>query len=76
MLFERIVFQSGTFTVHPNPATAGAENLNLNTIADKLLIPGEYKQEILEELRLLGISEFAIYRDLDRAAKHISGDTK
>lgn len=76
MLFERIVFQSGTFTVHPNPAATGAENLNLNTIAEKLLIPREYKQEILEELGLLGISEFAIYRDLDRAAKHISGDAK
>jgi hypothetical protein len=76
MLFERIVFQSGTFTVHPNPAATGDENLNLNSIADKLLIPGEYKQEILEELGFLGISEFAIYRDLDRAAKHISGDTK
>lgn len=76
MLFERIVFQSGTFTVHPNPAAAGSEDLNLNTIAEKLLIPGEYKQEILEELGLLGISKFAIYRDLDRAAKHISGDAK
>lgn len=76
MLFERIVFQSGTFTVHPSPAATGDENVNLNSIADKLLIPGEYKQAILEELGLLGISEFAIYRDLDRAAKHISGDAK
>lgn len=76
MLFERIVFQSGTFTVHPSPAAAGGESLNLDTIADKLIIPRDNKQGILDELGLLGISEFAIYRDLDRAAKHISGDSK
>lgn len=76
MLFERIVFQSGTFTVHPNPATAGANSLNLEATANKIIIPGVNKLDILEELRLLGISEFAIYRDLDRAAKHISGDAK
>jgi hypothetical protein len=76
MLFERIVFQSGTFTVHPSPAAASSDNLNLDTIADKLIIPRDNKQDILDELGLLGISEFAIYRDLDRAAKHISGDTK
>lgn len=75
MLFERIVFQSGTFTVHPNPAAADP-NLNLETIASKLIIPKYHKNQILDELRLLGISEFAIYRDLDRAAKHISGDAK
>ena len=76
MLFERIVFQSGTFTVHPSPAAAGGNDLNLDTIADKLIIPRNNKQDILDELKLLGISEFAIYRDLDRAAKHISGDAK
>lgn len=76
MLFERIVFQSGTFTIHPNPATTGKNQSNLEELTTKLTISGIHKREILDELRDLGISEFAIYRDLDRAAKHISGEVK
>ena len=72
-LFERIIFQSGSFTIHPYP---NLHNDPLGSCVTKALIPDSAKKAILKELATLGISEFTIYRDLDRAAMHIKGDAK
>lgn len=72
-LFERIIFQSGSFTIHPYP---NLHNDPLRSCVTKALIPDSAKKAILKELATLGISEFTIYRDLDRAAMHIKGDAK
>jgi hypothetical protein len=71
--FERIRFQSGTFTIHPY---SNLQYDTLNSCFTKVLIPDDCKTDILEELAILGTSEFTIYRDLDRAAIHIKGDRK
>nr|WP_315301832.1 FRG domain-containing protein [Schaalia odontolytica] len=73
LLFERIIFQSGTFTIHtePEPGKDSFENC-----VTRILIPDTSKQTILEELHILGISEFSIYRDLDRAAQHLKKEIK
>lgn len=73
LLFERIIFQSGAFTIHPYP---NLHNDPLNSCVTKAIIPDSDKKAILKELSALGISEFTIYRDLDRAAMHIKGDKK
>lgn len=70
LLFERIIFQSGTFTIHPptSPKTDGFEGC-----IHKLRIPAECKSKIRDELAILGISPYSIYRDLDRASRDITG---
>lgn len=70
LLFERIIFQSGTFTIHPRKEEEG--NVFAHCVM-KYIIPDSDKNKIMAELSNLGISEFSIYRDLDRAAKHIRG---
>lgn len=72
MLFDRIKFQSGTFTVAQLPAaTAEQEPLRGARGLQSFIIPGDTKQRLREELDALGFNEVSIYRDLDRIAKRI-----
>ena len=69
LLFERIIFQSGTFTIHP-PASPKTDSFE--GCIHKLRIPAECKSKIRDELAILGISPYSIYRDLDRASRDIT----
>lgn len=69
LLFERIIFQSGTFTIHPfGPASKDP----FEGCVDTIIIPAKYKERIRKELAILGISPYSIYRDLDRASQDIT----
>ena len=69
LLFERIIFQSGTFTIHPfGPATKDP----FEGCVDTIIVPAEYKAQIRKELAILGISPYSIYRDLDRGSQDIT----
>lgn len=69
LTFERITFQSGTFTLHPEQLNPEDDPFKGCTTA--LTIPGSRKKDVLKELEILGISETTLYRDLDRLAEHI-----
>jgi hypothetical protein len=61
----RMVAQSGTFTImHANPKPI--EQLGDAGHVQKVLIPANAKARIHTELRLLGITEYSVYPDLDR----------
>ncbi|MGY6452248.1 FRG domain-containing protein [Vibrio parahaemolyticus] len=61
---ERVVNQSGLFTVHHSPREAfDTEKLH------KFVIPGSLKAQIQEKLSLLGVNESTIYPGLDGIAK-------
>lgn len=64
--FERITFQSGTFTLHSE--NFDPEDNPFQNYTRELIIPKDDKEKILEELEILGITETTLYRDLDRIA--------
>lgn len=72
MLFDRIRFQTGTFTVEQPPAPADQEGpIRGSKGLESYIIPSGAKENIRTEIEALGFSEASIYRDLDRIAKHI-----
>lgn len=72
MLFDRIRFQTGTFTVTQLPgSTTEQEPLRKARSLQSFTIPGVAKAEIREQLDILGFNEVSIYRDLDRIAQRI-----
>lgn len=72
LLFDRIRFQSGTFTLEQRPAEPSVEEpLRSSSALESFIVPGDAKQGIRDELSVLGFSEASIYRDLDRIAKRI-----
>ncbi len=63
---ERVVNQSGLFTVHHSPRDAfDTEKLY------KFVIPGKLKAQVQEKLALLGVSESTIYPGLDGIARSL-----
>lgn len=72
MSFDRIRFQTGTFTVTqcPDPSSE-PEPLRKARSLQPFAIPGGAKRRIREQLEVLGFNEVSIYRDLDRIAKRI-----
>ena len=66
IISDRVLNQSGLFTVHCNPSKPfDTEKLH------KFIIPGKLKREIIEKLSLLGFREETIYPGLDGIAKTI-----
>ena len=74
MLFDRIRFQTGTFTVSQMPRDLEREPLADARSLQRFRIPGEAKQALRTQLRTLGFDEVSIYRDLDRIARQISSN--
>lgn len=76
MVFDRIRFQSGTFTVSqlPSPADDVAEPLRASRALQSFIVPGNAKEGLREQLDILGFNEVSIYRDLDRIAKRIRSE--
>ena len=71
--FDRIRFQTGTFTLEQRPSGRdGDEPLRDSNAIQRILIPGPSKAGIREELEILGFNEVSIYRDLDRIGKRIA----
>lgn len=71
--FDRIRFQTGTFTVSQcgqNPEALDKNSQSQNCIG-KFVVEGDSKKDILKELEVLGVNEATVYRDLDRIAKQI-----
>ncbi|URQ99426.1 FRG domain-containing protein [Pseudoalteromonas sp. SCSIO 43095] len=66
---ERVVNQTGLFTVHHKPRNA-FDTSELH----KFVIPGELKSQIQIKLSLLGINESTIYPGLDGIAKSLKTD--
>lgn len=70
--FDRIRFQTGTFTVAqlvlPTPAE---EPLRKAQSLESFIVPAAAKTTLREQLRILGFDDVSIYRDLDRIAKRI-----
>lgn len=72
MSFDRIRFQTGTFTVSQNqPSGTGSPGLEAASSLRRFTIPSEAKQALRDQLETLGYSEVTIYRDLDRIANRI-----
>jgi hypothetical protein len=64
---HRMVAQAGTFTImhaRPTPVEEVADSQHIW----RMIIPAAAKPELRTELALLGISEFALFPDLDRVA--------
>lgn len=76
MVFDRIRFQTGTFTVSQPPVDMDDDEpmrkaRSLRTIR----IPGAAKADLREQLEILGFNDVSIYRDLDRIARRIKAAT-
>lgn len=71
LVFDRIRFQSGTFTVEQKPRPSDPEPLRKSPAVQLFRIPGEAKHQIRVQLEALGFHESTIYRDLDRISRRI-----
>ena len=72
LVFDRIRFQTGTFTITQAQLDGGdPEPLRRTTCLQSFLVPGASKRLLREQLETLGFSEATIYRDLDRIAVRI-----
>lgn len=72
LVFDRIRFQTGTFTVaQASTATAYPEPLRSATAIQSFIVPGLGKEELRQQLEVLGLNDVSIYRDLDRIASRI-----
>lgn len=70
--FDRVRFQTGTFTVSPlnEQYLAIDDHPGVRGISS-YLIPSSAKRSILDELETLGVYEATVYRDLDRVTERI-----
>lgn len=74
LVFDRIRFQTGTFTVAQTPQPGGEqEPLRKARSLQAFPVPGGSKETLREQLGVLGFTDVSIYRDLDRIAKRIKG---
>ncbi len=72
MVFDRIRFQTGTFTVaQQSMATTEPEPLRKARSLQSFVVPGGGKPMLRDQLDTLGFTEVSIYRDLDRIAARI-----
>lgn len=72
LVFDRIRFQTGTFTVAQLPtATIDPEPLRKAQALQSFIVPGDAKPDLRVQLDTLGFNEVSIYRDLDRIATRI-----
>lgn len=72
LVFDRIRFQTGTFTVAQlPPATTDSEPLRNAKALQSFIVPGSAKPDLRGQLDTLGFNEVSIYRDLDRIATRI-----
>ncbi|WP_160126323.1 FRG domain-containing protein [Tsukamurella pulmonis] len=73
LLFDRIRFQNGTFTVSQSPTgSSSTEPLRQAAALQSFTVPEDSKRNLREELDTLGFNEVSIYRDLDRIARRIT----
>lgn len=71
-LFDRIRFQTGTFTVSQRPEEGEAvPQLASARSLERFIVPGDAKHHLRQQLATLGFNEVSIYRDLDRIATRI-----
>ena len=73
LLFDRIRFQTGMFTVGQTPSPNAPQPLRNARALQSFYIPGESKIDIQSQLSTLGFNEVSIYRDLDRISQSIRG---
>jgi len=72
LIFDRIRFQTGTFTVTQSPSpTSDPEPLRKAASLQSFVVPGDSKPTLRDQLGSLGFDEVSIYRDLDRIARRI-----
>lgn len=71
LLFDRIRFQAGTFTVEQTPRSTNDEPLRTSSAVQQFLIPEAAKVEIRAQLETLGFNHATIYKDLDQIALRI-----
>jgi hypothetical protein len=71
LLFDRIRFQAGTFTVEQKPRPSQPQPLRDSPAVRVFVVPGEAKPAIRKQLEALGVNASTIYRDLDRISKRI-----
>ena len=71
LLFDRIRFQAGTFTVEQKPRASNPEPLRDSPAVQTFTIPGDSKRQIRTQLEALGFDESTIYRDLDRISQRL-----
>lgn len=72
LVFDRIRFQTGTFTVaQSSSAAVHPEPLRSATAVQSFVVSGSAKDELRRQLEVLGLNDVSIYRDLDRIASRI-----
>ncbi|HCG54649.1 FRG domain-containing protein [Brevibacterium sp.] len=72
MVFDRIRFQSGCFTVEQTREPTGdIEPLRAAASLQSFRVPGEHKRQLRSQLEALGFNEVSVYRDLDRISRRI-----
>ena len=74
MVFDRIRFQTGTFTVSQQPTGAVDQPLRQARGLQQFTVPSLDKPQLRTELETLGFNEMTIYRDLDRIAQRVKDD--
>ena len=68
---KRVSLQKSCFTFHVPDCPS--VDISRNRSLEKFLIPKEAKRGIRNELRMLGIDEYAIYGDLEALSKSLKG---
>lgn len=69
-LIQRIVRQSGIFTIH-NPANLHLEDhIGPKDKLEKIVIDRDYRQELLFELSFYGVNQLSLFPDLDGLSRH------
>jgi hypothetical protein len=72
LVFDRIRFQTGMFTVSQPPKAGGEEQpLRRSRTLQSFIVPAASKEAIRHQLAALGFNDASIYRDLDRIAARI-----
>lgn len=72
MSFDRIRFQTGTFTLTQLPSPgADQEPLRNARSLQSFIVPTASKAVVRDQLGVLGFNEVSIYRDLDRIANRL-----
>jgi hypothetical protein len=68
----RISRQDGVFSVHSSPETPIEESLLDRQRLEKIVIPAEYREELVFELDHYGISRHTLFPDLDGLSQYMN----
>ena len=69
---ERLVMQSGIFTIHNPPTLCLEDEIGSTQKLEKIVIDASYITELTRDLSLYGANENTLFPDLDGLARHMN----